>query len=650
MICDGSEAVEQQGKRRRLLRKTASSVPEVKDFVYVRNFQDLVRTRAYVQGQGAQRLTRRMLSVLCPSTCDLDICNAVFVVLHQLAVRLHLDEAIPGAAFQALTKLAVNRAGVCKDDLRLTVKEGKQVLHSVLFGGIVPTALRDNEFMRSFQRLSIILRWTACSLLPDVYERTKAMKSKTHPESSTLFYLYAAAEDFILEAWENYVALQFQPKHVSLHFDGLRIHRSAFGDKPVDAVCRECEEAIASATGFKVSIVEKKHECFRDICRAKGQLDTRQSFNGVLSNSGNCILRAMAYLYPNKRSNIFDVLSGDTEANKQAVEHGSRSYSAVIQAMQLHAVPCLGFGVRDPGKYLLHVENNGRPHCIACEACDNNEIVLGDTEGTVSMSWATLMECWEASTDSSTLVTFRLFENKADIVWPEQRLRDNLDMLLDLHAGASQGREEPEADAEPDDHCEFLQCEALLPDDEDDCPAGEPGDEEGRVTVSSNLLQMLQSEVNEYLQCSSTAKKCPFCPFRQFPRCDRLRQHVTTYHTAARQFVCSGTKQVKVISALFDHDQVVGHTGKSYLRRSAYILADTVRPSLSKKSNEIDRFIRLVLTGQGPLYKNLDALQGDDAVPVRRARNLYYTRDFAELVYQEILLCNAKCKAATRLC
>ena len=79
-------------------------------------------------------------------------------------------------------------------------------------------------------------------------------------------------------------------------------------------------------------------------------------------------------------------------------------------------------------------------------------------------------------------------------------------------------------------------------------------------------------------------------------------------------------------------------------------MADTVRPSLSKKSNEIDRFIRLVLTGQGPLYKNVDALQGDDAVPVRRARNLYYTRDFAELVYQEILLCNAKCKAATRLC
>ena len=93
-------------------------------------------------------------------------------------------------------------------------------------------------------------------------------------------------------------------------------------------MCRECEEAIASATGFKVSMVQKKHECFRDICRAKGQLDTRQSFNGVLSNSGNCILLAMAYLYPNKRSNIFDVLSGDTEANKQAVEHGSRSYSA----------------------------------------------------------------------------------------------------------------------------------------------------------------------------------------------------------------------------------------------------------------------------------------------------------------------------------
>ena len=54
------------------------------------------------------------------------------------------------------------------------------------------------------------------------------------------------------------------------------------------------------------------------------------------------------------------------------------------------------------------------------------------------------------------------------MVWPDQRLRDNLGMLLDLHAGASQERKEPEADVEPADFCEFLQCEALPPDVEDD--------------------------------------------------------------------------------------------------------------------------------------------------------------------------------------
>ena len=54
-----------------------------------------------------------------------------------------------------------------------------------------------------------------------------------------------------------------------------------------------------------------------------------------------------------------------------------------------------------------------------------------------------------------------------------------------------------------------------------------------------------------------------------------------------------------------------------------------VVPALSHTVNEIDREIRLVLTGRGPEYWAQSSLQSSN---VRRVRNLYYTREFANLV------------------
>ena len=75
------------------------------------------------------------------------------------------------------------------------------------------------------------------------------------------------------------------------------------------------------------------------------------------------------------------------------------------------------------------------------------------------------------------------------------------------------------------------------------------------------------------------------------------------------------------------------------------MLRTTVRPSLPCSTNEIDRHIRLVLTGSGPEYWNLKAVI--DSPDLRRARNLYYTREFAELIFRELLMCHAKCKAVS---
>ena len=90
-----------------------------------------------------------------------------------------------------------------------------------------------------------------------MYQHVRAMKAKKRPESSALFYLYALAENNILEAWEQNVSENFKPKHLSLHFDGLRIDCRSVSQTSIDEVCKSCELAIKKRTCFQVKIVEK---------------------------------------------------------------------------------------------------------------------------------------------------------------------------------------------------------------------------------------------------------------------------------------------------------------------------------------------------------------------------------------------------------
>ena len=52
--------------------------------------------------------------------------------------------------------------------------------------------------------------------------------------------------------------------------------------------------------------------------------------------------------------------------------------------------------------------------------------------------------------------------------------------------------------------------------------------------------------------------------------------------------------------------------------------------------NFIDKGIRLMLGSHGPPYINVDVINED--LHVRRVRNLYYDKDFAENLLREIVL------------
>ena len=191
-----------------------------------------------------------------------------------------------------------------------------------------------------------------------------------------------------------------------------------------------------------------------------------------------------------------------------------------------------------------------------------------------------------------------------------------------------------DSDGSDDGSCELSQSV--------DCP-----DIDGPVTIGDTLLCLLQQEVFCALNSSRPAVSrhiCKLCPARSFPRADRLQHHLRAYHVEKRQYCCSGTKQLRIIQALFDNDQVSNRACKpGYLQRSARLLR-TCAPGLDPQENSVDKHIRLVLTEKGPVFKHRACLQ-----PVRRVKNLYYSHGFADLLFQELLLNQAKMKTATCL-
>ena len=211
-----------------------------------------------------------------------------------------------------------------------------------------------------------------------------------------------------------------------------------------------------------------------------------------------------------------------------------------------------------------------------------------------------------------------------------------MDVLLNLQAGAGSECNNDRGDA--------MAVESEVEDAvwDDECGVPEEQADDATVRVSQMLLTSMESEVNQELRSSSNVRSCGFCPFRKFQCRARLMCHIRRYHISSKQYICSGTKQLKLAVALFDDDQVRGKPGAKYLHRSAQILQESIVPELSSIVTEVDRHIRLVFSETGPTYMNVSAL--GTSICVRRTRNLYYTKSFADLLHRELVLCHGKCK------
>ena len=254
-------------KRRRLTRKHSDDEPKKEFHAQHTNYKYVglptTRGRRYVVGTGAQSLSRRLQRVAFPHTMDLDQVNSVFVILDQLLDKLEISTVIPNDIRKVIQDCAHRREQVCRDDLQTDISTGKQLLHSVLHGGLLKTPHESNAFLQKLQKASIYLRWLACSIMPDAYEFYCNQPDKKFPECTVLQHLCTIVEDHIMEALTDFI--RFHPvRHLSLHFDGIRLNvdyrLNEDEAQDVDILMRLAENHIAEATGFLVQFKVKRHQ------------------------------------------------------------------------------------------------------------------------------------------------------------------------------------------------------------------------------------------------------------------------------------------------------------------------------------------------------------------------------------------------------
>ena len=410
----------------------------------------LKRTTTYVtgktwrgrrQGQGelvAQQMDQRLQKILLHNTEDLDIANCVFVLLAQMVKRLDLVDTAPWKQeMMLLDKLASDRAGVCRDDLKVSEAEGKQWLHIIVNGGTPPPEMANLPFMTNLSQLGRFLRWLACSVLPDVHIALRNSKTneKKWPEASCLSYLWNGVEDNSVQAMASYVSRK-PHTHLSLHFDGvrtdkLRCQAEEGADGTATAMCRALEAHVLAETGYKVNIVSKKHQYLRALVRELQAILATVVTSDLLLTAGNCIPLAYAALHNKVDEVVAKVTEGD---NASASAPTFRTYRDVQAMLGLQLAPCLTIEDLIPGKWLIHAEDNGRPHCIGLDYTSKQNLVLHDSGKSFPTNFIDFAAILEKSIDKKTVVFFQVKQDGVESI----STTENTQVLVDMEAGGGE--------------------------------------------------------------------------------------------------------------------------------------------------------------------------------------------------------------------
>ena len=185
-----------------------------------------------------------------------------------------------------------------------------------------------------------------------------------------MFYLmWSGFEDAVLAAMAEPIQPP-APPHMSLRFDGVRVSKQVLDSDP--ELLRHCEEIITAKTGVTVKIASKVHSYFfHELSLHEAVPDCNE---GLLV-PGRCILAGLSNLAAVSADTVAKLIAALKEA-PATVGRGSSKYSDFATPVKEQAGLVMhaehGLHLREPGKYLIHSECDGRPHCIAVE-------VIGDS-------------------------------------------------------------------------------------------------------------------------------------------------------------------------------------------------------------------------------------------------------------------------------
>ena len=603
------------------------------------------RTRRYLQGPGAQTLSKTLLKIVCPFGNDFDFNCSLFRCAVQLFDKLEVELF----DLDAYRQVAADRDKVCTNILDLDIVTGKELLNAVAHGKLYPDKLpsKANEFLTKIKNESKMLRWLACSTRPDLYETFRADASRQWPEATTFHYWWTPVEDYCLGALLKLVKSRCIG-HISCHFDGLLIDKTYVAKERAhlpkgDSLESQWSDHIQQITGYRVAIIQKQHDFFFiNVLKDAAQTCETSNRSKKLCAPGNCIPAALGSILQCEAA-VIKELDKKTATNTSASVRQARSYKDWARYKDHVLSPSYGLPSFEDGNYLIHADCGGSPHCVGMSIAAGN-CVIRDTDAIYNVSCDRFRDCYLKALDRSTIVSFRVLQADVD---DHSDVAESL--LLDLMAG---GAKRCTTNKLP----QTCKGSSKLPKTMAKKTNADKFDEEPFADVLSQISELTAAEVQSFIaqytgkkggrrdkhmaKLSRAKVKCPGCPFRIFNRRVQLLQHIKNHHVAENRYVASGTKQLRVIISLFDEDQLHGKKPHaSYLQRSATLLQGAIKPKLSPNHNIIDTSIRLLIEPTGPRLVNRSLL--GKKLLARRVGNFYYNHEFAEEFFKTMLLSKA---------
>lgn len=202
-----------------------------------------------------------------------------------------------------------------------------------------------------------LCRWVASSIRPELHRQLCEEPSRRWPEAAAFHYMWTPVEDFVLEEWVSFTQATFAVRHLSLHFDGIRVDKFSINDK--EKFCRDSADHIFAKTGYRVHIVEKVHRTFFEAMQSGVSTESSSSPPPEVSGEGDCIPCALWHLIPDARDDIIAQSKSKTAANTLAGLRGSRAYKDWNSVHRWTLVPRMGLHIDRDASFLIHAGGRG---------------------------------------------------------------------------------------------------------------------------------------------------------------------------------------------------------------------------------------------------------------------------------------------------